>query len=101
MSGALQRANALYVLTDHRHGARPSKLVRDNCGACALAGHGADERGIPNHSNWMRLYVQGRVAVDKVQRDAILDAVAKGDVYGRALAEDIATHGLWLVEVAE
>lgn len=99
-----QRFEALYLLMNHEHGPRIPKrdrdLVRSNCGACVLNGYGSED-GLPNHCNWMRIYVQARRTVTKRQRDAIMEAVAKGDVYGHALAEDIATHGLWIVEVTE
>jgi len=76
------------------HGPRPTALVRDNCGACALQGYNRlpkSEGGGLNYAGWKRVFIQSNTFIS---RKKVLAALAsENKAYVRALRRDLVTFG--------
>lgn len=92
MEARALRAAAWQCLS--KHSAHSDKLARDNCGACALVGRGAEGSG-PNYEGWARIYVQAGVEIPAKWGDAFLRELHSDNAsYSHALELDIATWGI-------
>lgn len=76
------------------------RMTRENCGACALAGYGADtDEGraplAPNWAGWARAWVQAGRRISPEYVDGFRAELASPDNarYAAALATDIRTYG--------
>jgi hypothetical protein len=97
------RATASRCLHDHDHNASDrSRLTRENCGACVLAGYypngttKAEKALGPNYGGWARIYVEAGAMIPAAWFDAFRAelATSDNDRYRDALAMSVATFGV-------
>jgi len=87
---------ARYLLSNHgaQHDEATDEVVRENCGACVLAGFGATDDG-PNYAGWERIYAQSYEPVPAPWRAAFFAALDhENRCYADAFARDLATFGV-------
>jgi len=86
----------LFSRHDHnRH--ETSQEVRENCGACTLAGYHpkGERRDFINYAGWARVYIQAGRFIPKNIRFAFLAELASSNrAYADALKQDIRDYGI-------
>lgn len=102
--GGNSRAVARQLMSRHDHGpldrmrASEREMMRDNCGACALARAGkdtTDPNQRPNYSGWLRVYIQAGEAVPQAWLEAeMVESAKENPAYYNAIMRDIATHSI-------
>lgn len=92
-----KQLTALQLFSRHDHSPTNDPDVRENCGACTLAGYHpkGERRDFINYAGWARVYIQAGRFIPVNLRYAFLAELASSNrAYADALKQDIRDFGI-------